>query len=197
MTRRSAQPVLDLIGKLKEGEIRGRTLSAPDRRRCVEYLTGEGLSIPEIAQLLGRTERTIQRDRAFIRTQNALSVTPGLANELAGEMWREARGCTERMRRAARDREAAPSERIDAEKACFDITARSIELLQSLGFLPRSSGASEPGSLHLAQEAPAELLAELARMKAVLVSAQARRGLLELPAETGETSAANTGPGTS
>jgi hypothetical protein len=197
MTRRSAQPVLDLIAKLKEGEIRGKTLSASDRRRCVDYLTGEGLSIPEIAQLLGRTERTIQRDRAFIRTQNALSVTPGFPNELAGEMLREARGCTERMRRAARDREAAPSERIEAERACFGIMARSIELLQSLGFLPRTSGVSEPGSLYLGQEAPAELLAELARMRAVLASSQARRGPLELPAETGQASAADTRPDTS
>jgi hypothetical protein len=194
MSTRRAQPVLDLIGKLKDGAIQGKTLSAPNRRSCVDYLTGEGISIPEIAQLLGRTERTIQRDRAFIRAQNALSVAPGFANEVAGEMLREVRGCTERMRRAARDKEAAPSERIDAERACFDITARSIELLQSLGFLPTAGRASEPGWLHLSQEAPTELLAELARMRALLAGAQVRR-VIELPAQSSGAEAAGASPG--
>jgi len=155
-----------------------------ERRACVGYLTGESISIPEIAQLLGRDERTIQRDRASIRAQNALSVSPGFINEVAGEMLREARGCAERIRRAARDRDAEPSDRIEAERACFDVAARSIELLQSLGFLPTTRAASDPGWIHLAQEAPAELLAELARMRAVLISSQASSGLLELPAES-------------
>lgn len=194
MSRKRVQPVLELIGKLKEGVIQGKTLSAPNRRSCVDYLTGEGVSIPEIAQLLGRTERTIQRDRAVIRAQNALSVTPGFVNEVAGEMLRELRGCTERMRRAARDKEAAPSERIDAERACFDITARSIELLQSLGFLPTAGGDPEPGWIHLSQEAPAELLAELARMKAVLAGVQARR-VPQLSAQSSGTDVVGMSPG--
>jgi hypothetical protein len=99
MSRKHAQPVLELIGKLKEGLIHGKSLSVAERRACVGYLTGESISIPEIAQLLGRDERTIQRDRASIRAQNALSVSPGFINEVAGEMLREARGCAERIRR--------------------------------------------------------------------------------------------------
>ncbi len=67
------EPVLALINRIKEGKLQPKTLSAEDRRRCVEVLRGEGYTHAEIAHVLQVSERTIHRDVQQIHETRALA----------------------------------------------------------------------------------------------------------------------------
>ena len=131
--------VLELLNDVRNGTLAPRSLDASDRQRCVEYLLGEGVSIPEIAQLLKRNERTIRRDVDTIRSANALVVDDEFALRLAGELVIEARASMARIRRITRDKDCPHAVRVDGERAFFEIIDGMISRLQSLGFLPMAT----------------------------------------------------------
>ena len=132
-----AEPVLNLIKRIKENKIDPAVLSAADRRRCVELLWGEGYTVAETAQILKRGERTIHRDREQIRTAHALQVHPQFAPQMAGELMRQAEGSAGRLRRIAREPGASAMERAMAENFAFKAFLDMIGKLQSMGYLPR------------------------------------------------------------
>lgn len=131
------EPVLALIKQIKENKLNPKALPTEDRRRCGDMLWGEGYSIPETAQILQCSERTIHRDRQTIRASHALKVTPQFALETAGELVRQAEISTARLRRIARDNSASAMERCLAESAAFKVFVEMIGKLQSMGHLPR------------------------------------------------------------
>lgn len=134
---REPEPVLTLIQNIRDRRIDPSVLDSEDRRRCVEVLRGEGYSVAEIGRILKKSERTIQRDLAQIRTDNALRVRPGFAEEMAGEMVRQAEVSVARLRRIAREQAASAMERLMAESAAWRVHSDMIIRLQSLGHLPR------------------------------------------------------------
>ncbi|MBI4718557.1 MAG: helix-turn-helix domain-containing protein [Planctomycetes bacterium] len=131
------EPVLVLIKQIKENRLDPALLSAEDRRRCVDVLGAEGYSVPEIAQILKRGERTIYRDRLELRAAHALVVHPQLALQMAGDLVRQAEGSIARLRRIAREPAASAMERSMAEAAAFKVHLDLISKLQSMGYLPR------------------------------------------------------------
>lgn len=136
MKRPHQLPVLQLIERVRQGEVSGRSLRKLDRQRCVECLSAEGISLPEISKLMGYTERTIQRDREEIRKRNALQIGDGFVAEVAGELQQDYRAGVERLRRITHDKQATPADKIEAEKAVLNAQARKVEVFQSLGYLP-------------------------------------------------------------
>jgi len=130
-------PVLALIAKIKEKTLEPRVLAADDRRRCVEFLRGEGCSVAEMAQILKRDERTIARDLAAIRAANAFTPTPHFSEQMTGELLRQADVSVSRLRRIARESTASAMERLMAEAAAWKVYKEAIDKLQSLGHLPR------------------------------------------------------------
>jgi hypothetical protein len=157
--------VLDLILLIKQGATDPRLLPALDRQACVVHLTGEGLSVPEIAQFLKRNERTITRDRKAIQEAAALAHDPALAGRLAGQLVSEAALCIDRIRRVSRDRETPPAVKVDAERSCFQILSELIQRLQTLGYLP--TAAQHLALTHSVGELPTldSLDSELIRLK--------------------------------
>jgi len=152
---------IDILRLIKSQELDAKSLKPEDRRTCVLYLWGDGLSTSEIAHLLRCHDRTIERDRREIRESNSLRPDPGFADRVAGELMTEGDMAISRIRRAARDPSATPGDRIAAEKSCFDICCQRIDRLQSLGYLPHAARRTElsfrgdgnsPSNLDLSQE---------------------------------------------
>jgi hypothetical protein len=132
-----AEPVLNLIKRIKEHQIDPIVLDVEDRRRCVEVLWAEGYSAGELAQILKCSERTIFRDRAERRAANALRVDSQFAPQMAGELIRQAEASIGRLRRIAREATASAMERLMAENFAFKAHLDLIGKLQSMGYLPR------------------------------------------------------------
>lgn len=136
---RENDSVIKLIRQIKAGTLRGNMLAPRDRQRCVEHLTWEGVSAPEIAEILGLSERTINRDRAQIRSDNALSRDPALAGELSGQILQQSERAATTLRRLSKDPATPPSVRVEAERIAFELRRQTIQTLQSLGYLPTTA----------------------------------------------------------
>lgn len=169
--------VLSLIRDLQSGRTSGINLSIDDRRRCVEHLSAEGYSVPEIAEILKCNERTIARDRKAIRQANALKVEPGFVEETVGHLMRQAEQSISRLRRMAREKESPLSSRVEAERAAWDVGRELVGTLQRLGYLPMAAAQLKADLRHslggLTESAADsggedEVLAELARLQVIV-----------------------------
>jgi uncharacterized protein with von Willebrand factor type A (vWA) domain len=132
-----AEPVLAIIGRIKNKQLHPHTLSAEDRRRCVEVLRAEGYTQAEIAQILQRSERTIQRDLDQSRADHAVTVGPQFAEAMIGDLIRQAETSAAHLRRIARESAASAMERAMAESFAWKVIRELFEKLQSVGYLPR------------------------------------------------------------
>ena len=154
MSAEKERPVLEVIRQIKAGSLDPQHLAAAERQACVMHLSAEGLSVPEIAQVLKRSERTITRDRRAIQEANALQQDPKFAGEMAGILLSEADACISRMRRAVRSADTPAAVRVEAERASFAIRSEVCQRLQSLGFLPTAAQKMEASLTHQATEIP-------------------------------------------
>lgn len=162
--------VLDLIRRIRSGDIAPEGLDKDSRRACVEYLMGEGYSMVEIAEILKVTDRTVRRDREAIRAAHALQRDPRLVEEMVGRLVQRADTAVERISRAVRGKEAKPVDRIEAETACWRILKELVECLQRLGYLPTAAVQVRGDVRHsLSVELPsvADLQAEAERLEVI------------------------------
>jgi hypothetical protein len=161
--------VLDTIRAVKSGQVNPRNVSAEDRRLCVAHLTGEGLSVAEIAQVLRVSVRTIARDRRAIHDENAIQPSSQLAGLYAGRLAAEAEATIARIRRVTRDKDTPPAIKVDGEARCYDILDRFVHRLQSMGFLPTAAHKIQADLTHNAGDLGglAELKAELQRLETI------------------------------
>lgn len=131
--------VVELLAQIKTGQLARSAIDAETRRECVFYMLSEGISITEMAQVLGVTDRTIRRDVQRVREENALTVDPATQNGLVGELVLQARISMERIRRVTREKDAPHAVRVDGERAVFAIQSELVQRLQSLGYLPTAT----------------------------------------------------------
>ncbi len=136
---RERDSVIKLMRSIKAGELKGRMLAPADRQRCVEHLTWEGWGVPEMAETLGVSERTVHRDRAQVRADNALVRSATLPGELAGVIHQQADRAVASLRRISKDAATPPSVRVETERIAFEIRRQLIQTLQSLGYLPTAA----------------------------------------------------------
>jgi len=155
-----------LIRRIKGGELSSKNLSPEDRRLCVAHLKAEGISISETAEVLQVSERTIARDRKHNYESNAIARDPRLAGEVAGRAMQEAENVINHLRRVAREKHASSANKIEAERAVWDVTRQLAQILQSLGFLPTAAHEINARLMHSFGEplTPEGALAELERL---------------------------------
>jgi hypothetical protein len=146
--------VIDMVQAIRDGRLKGKQMTVEQRRSCVQYLGSEGLTVPEIAQMLRCSDRTIARDRAAIQEAMTLEPDPKLAGRFAGKLVAEAEASMARIRRFTRDREASIGSKIEGERASFEILCKLSEQLQRLGFLPNHAGSMQIGIHHQAEQVP-------------------------------------------
>lgn len=161
--------VLDLLGETRSRQRKPRDVTPEDRRRCVQHLGAEGLSVPEIAKVLGTSERTVARDRRAVRESEALTPDPKLAGVMAGRLLTEADACVSRIRRVTRDPEAPHAVRVDGERAAFEILDKAAQRLQTLGFLPSAAQRLDAALTHHFGDTPSleTIGAEAERLKQI------------------------------
>ncbi len=129
-------PVLVFIQRIKDGQLDPKTLNKELRQQCVEVFLYEGYGISAMAQILQRSDKTIQRDVAEIRERNAISPDIGLAKKMVGEMVSHARNHHAYLMRLARSPGASVSEKGQCEYLAATVLFQQITKLQSLGYLP-------------------------------------------------------------
>lgn len=145
--------VLQTLERLRSRELSAKVLDAAGRQAVVAHLIGEGWSTPEMARLLEVSDRTIGRDRAAVQRQHAPRRDEAAVDRMAGRLQLEADAAISRIRRAARDVGATPRDRIEAERAVWDVLQRWVQLMQSLGYLPRVSQRVTADVTHHTDEA--------------------------------------------
>jgi len=161
--------VLEVIRAIKIGGLDPKRLSLEDRQACVMHLGLEGLSVPEIAQVLNVSDRTVMRDRKALQRANAIEHDPKLAGQFAGRLAIEAEACISRIRRVTRDKEALYAVKVDGEKACFEIVDKLSQRLQSMGFLPTAAQQIQADLTHHAGDLMGlvEIRAETERLEQI------------------------------
>ena len=162
--------VLDLIRGIRSGDVAPGGLDKDSRRACVEHLTVEGYSAVEIAEILRVTDRTVRRDREAIRAAHAVQQDPRLVEEMVGRLVQQANVSVEHVSRAVRGKDVKPTDRIEAELACWRIVKELVESLQRLGYLPAAAVQVRGDLRHsFSVELPsvADLQAEAERLEAI------------------------------
>ena len=170
-------PVLTIIQQIKTRELKGKDLDPDDRRRCVRHMTDEGYSIVQIAQIFGVSERTIARDRAVIRQENAFLPGPDFEAEIIGELTHQARFVIGRMLRLARSATDAPGIQLEAIRTIWTVTREYVQCLQGLNCMPMATQPVKGEFTHHIVEplSPDELRREIAELEIVL-SKDGQRG---------------------
>ncbi len=130
---------LALLQEIRSGHRAPQSISPAERRSLVSMLMVEGQSTADIAHLLKVCDRTIERDKKAIREENAIAKDPKFVEQMVGRLVREAETCTQRIRKALRERDATVAEKIEGEHRCFQIADALAERLQSLGYLPTAA----------------------------------------------------------
>lgn len=134
----SASPIA-LIRDLQAKTLDPSSLDAESRRTCVEHLTAEGYGAAEVAEVLKVSPRTVYRDLEEVRAANALQRTPGLVDELSGELLQQARQSIGRLRRISRERDCPHSVKVEAERSAWTVAREATETMQRLGILPTAA----------------------------------------------------------
>lgn len=130
------KPILSLLQQIQSGEIDPRDVDKDLRQQMVEVLLLEGTSIPQIAQMLKVSDKTIRREISTIKEKNALSPSIELARMLVGDLRMKAEAHRSHLMRLARAPGAKVGEKCLAEFYAWKVSAELIEKLQSLAYLP-------------------------------------------------------------
>ncbi len=109
--------VARLVQEIHAGRIQADSLSAELRRQCVGHLTIEGCATSDIAALMRVPERTIRRDRAMVRREEAVGPSLTLGDELLGEYQRFTLASVQRLTRMCNAAEEPAYARLWAEEA--------------------------------------------------------------------------------
>ena len=132
-------PVYKILKQIKDSVLQAKELSKEMRQDCVEVLTLEGYSVPSIAQLLDRSEKTVKRDLEDIWQRNSKRPTPEIALSLIAELIEKSKSQAAHLIRIARSNEGSIQERINAERLAWEIQNQTAERLQSLGYMPTAA----------------------------------------------------------
>ena len=131
------RPVLKIIQDIKSGTVDPKKLDRDVRKQCVETLMLEGYNVPQIAQIMGCSEKTIRRDIAQIRERNALAPSVDLCKRMVGDLLMKAEAHRVYLMRLARNPEGSISEKSQSEYLAWKVTEDLIKLLQTMGYMPQ------------------------------------------------------------
>lgn len=129
-------PAVQLLQQINTGLVDPKLLDPTSRQRCIEVLVAEGYTVPNIAQVLKRSEKTIGRDLKDIQSRHALSPDVEFAKQLIGQVFQKAMNHHDHLVRLARTQGATVGEKVLAEASAWKVLKELVERLQDLGYLP-------------------------------------------------------------
>lgn len=128
-------PAIKILQQIKEDIIDKEKLPKEMRQECVEYLLSRFKSISEIAHILGKTEKTIRRDKEEIDAQRSIKPSVDYSSKLIAELMRKANATQEQLMHLARS-DGKVQETSQAAYYLWKAIQEQMKLLQSLGYLP-------------------------------------------------------------
>jgi phage protein D len=129
-------PAVQLLQQINAGLVDPRLLDPTSRQRCIELLVAEGYTVPNIAQVLKRSEKTVSRDLKEIQARHALSPDVEFAKQFIGQVFQKAMNHHDHLVRLARTQGATVGEKVLAEASAWKVLKELVERLQDLGYLP-------------------------------------------------------------
>lgn len=132
---------ISLIKQLRDGKISAAALTKESEIACVEYLDGEGLKRWAIAELLKISTRTVYRDLAQIRKENAISLDAEFVAQHVGELNKRCSSAISNLLKIQNDKKCPYKFKVDAIYKTWIIFKEYTLTLQSLSYLP--NGATE------------------------------------------------------
>ncbi len=128
--------ILHNIQAIKDGRMNPKSLSELERQECVEFMSSEGYTQPQIGEVLKISDRTVRRVLEAIEERNALAPDLNLAKRIIGNMFRKAINHHRYLVRLARTSGASVSEKSQSEFLAWRVLKEMVEKMQSLGYLP-------------------------------------------------------------
>lgn len=159
--------LLSVLEQVKTGAVNPKRIPKETQIGLVGLLMDQGLHIPQIAKILKCSDRTVQRHKAELLAQLAMDPNPELARQLAGRLMQIAEQVMANLRQIGRDKATPAASRIDAEASVFQVMAKLVEKLQSLGYLPLNQGAALDVSLRDSPIDVAHIIAEVTTLRNV------------------------------
>lgn len=159
---------ISIIKQLREDKISAADLTKESRIACVEYLSGEGLKKCEIAEVLKISARTVYRDLAQIRKENAISLDPEFVPQHVGELYKIRSLAISDLLRIKNERNCSSKVKVDAIYKTWLIIKEYTQTLQSFGYLPNCATEIRASVDHNLVEPPSsdELIHDLSILKA-------------------------------
>ncbi len=125
--QKTASSATFYLSQISKNLIDPKQLTRHQRRICVRYLLNDRKHTQqEIAAILGVAESQISRDKRRIMEQNAWMAENIDERQVAVELARAGEAATARLFRKGKEKEA------------FEVQAKTIDVLQSLGYLKRA-----------------------------------------------------------
>ena len=154
-------PAIKILQQIKEGIIDKEKLPKEMRQECVEYLLSKFQSISEIALILGKTEKTIRRDKEEIDSQRSIKPSTDYSLKLIAELMRKAEATQQQLMHLARS-DGKVQETSQAAYYLWKAIQEQMKLLQSFGILPDQPMRSEVNITHEEEKDVVKLKEELA-----------------------------------
>jgi hypothetical protein len=139
------QPLLDLIQKIKDGQVDPKNLSYKTKLQCTELFRLESQTVYQIAQILKTSERQIKRYNKAIKKRNAITPDPNFTNQYIGNMIKKAEYIVDSLIRLSGGKEASNADKIKAKSAALHYMNALAKLLQSIAYIVSQPKKSEEG----------------------------------------------------
>ena len=164
---------ISLIKQLRDGKISAADLTKESRITCVEYLDGEGLKRCEIAELLKVVPRTVYRDLAEIKQENAINLDAEFVAQHVGELKKRCSSAISNLLKIQNDKKCPHKVKVDALYKTWLIFKEYTLTLQSLYYLPNGATEIRASVDHNFREPPGfdEITHELSTLKASMKEA--------------------------
>ena len=164
---------ISLIKQLRDGKISAANLTNESRIACVEYLTGEGLKKCEIAELLKISTRTVYRDLAQIRKENAISLDAEFVAQHVGKLEKRCSSAILNLLKTQNEKKCPYKVKVDAQHKTWIIFKEYTQTLQSIRYLPNAATEIMASVDHNFGEPPSfdEITHDLSMLKASIKEA--------------------------
>jgi len=161
------------IKQLRNGKISAADLTKESEIACVEYLNGEGLKKCEIAELLKVAPRTVYRDLAQIKQENAISLDAEFVAQHVGELKKGYSSAISNLLKIQNDKNCPHKVKVDAIYKTWLIFKECTQTLQTLYYLPNSATEIRASIDHNFREPPSfdEITHDMSKLKASMKDA--------------------------
>lgn len=133
--KKESQTPLSIIQQINSGQINPRLLKISKRQECVEVFFTRGYTRAQIAEILKRSTKTIQRDVWTLQIKNSLVPDNYLIKRAIGRLNMAADTSSNHLIRLAQDKNASVRDRAYAAYLAFRVISETTKIHQSIGLL--------------------------------------------------------------